>query len=376
MLYGGVELQGGYRYDLRRPASGGSPVLTRAPIYNQAVDPDSDDSSDEDDDCAILDGSAAEIVVGCSDYRRHLDDSQESDSEPPLEESEAVAVDIVRQELPGQESSSTPPGSSQEEARESAGQLELREKLLELERALMTAQEAHAADREKLLRRNQDLEASLAACQEALAHRSWPALRVFDVDEADQQARHIQLQCPGVDEDAIDISGIPNGVHVRIDGSKALDENGQPQPVFEKEFHYDHRVDGCFELRMDECSLDLGVLRLVLRRAAPQPMKLRRSPGKDSSMLSGLDTSSESLISGEGLPDAASVATPLRRRPEYYRMTPAQTKDDASSATSEVPSSMWRRPPGQRPAAQAFVVTQPDFPGPGRQAKALQYPRA
>ena len=39
----------------------------------------------------------------------------------------------------------------------------------------------------------------------------------------------------------------------------------------------DHKTDGLFELPEEECSLDKGVIRLVLKRSPPRRMRLRRA---------------------------------------------------------------------------------------------------
>ena len=39
----------------------------------------------------------------------------------------------------------------------------------------------------------------------------------------------------------------------------------------------DHKTDGTFELPEEECPLDKGVIRLVLRRSPPRRMRLRRA---------------------------------------------------------------------------------------------------
>ena len=40
---------------------------------------------------------------------------------------------------------------------------------------------------------------------------------------------------------------------------------------------YDHKTDGTFDHPEEECSLDKGVIRLVLKRSPPRRMRLRRA---------------------------------------------------------------------------------------------------
>ena len=40
---------------------------------------------------------------------------------------------------------------------------------------------------------------------------------------------------------------------------------------------YDHKTGGTIELPEEQCSLDKGVIRLVLKRSPPRRMRLRRA---------------------------------------------------------------------------------------------------
>merc|ERR1711879_693718 len=97
----------------------------------------------------------------------------------------------------------------------------------------------------------------------------------------------------------------------RIDGSRCTDVFGAPRGVFEREFHYDHRTDGCFELCMEGCSLEHGLLVLALRRHPPQRLQLRKAMCSAPIKL---------------WPEADEI----RRRPEFFEMTPARSVDAES----------------------------------------------
>ena len=95
--------------------------------------------------------------------------------------------------------------------------------------------------------------------------------RVRELERTLREAEEERVRLAAEAHD-IDIGGLPNGVRVRMERSEA----GTLQTM-DREFHCDYQNDGCFELRMDECSLERGVLELVLRRTPPQRVKLRRS---------------------------------------------------------------------------------------------------
>merc|ERR1712232_112690 len=104
--------------------------------------------------------------------------------------------------------------------------------------------------------------------------RSCPVFHEADIGELGDKdwKRHIRISCPGLSEDAVDIQRVPNGVHVIItesdvDGDCHRSFGLKSRILFDKEFHYDHRVFGCLNLCEDECSFNDGVLNLVLKRS-------------------------------------------------------------------------------------------------------------
>jgi len=103
-----------------------------------------------------------------------------------------------------------------------------------------------------------------------------PVVEVFDVGmSGDGMARHIRIECPGVDGESIDLESLPNGVLVKMQRTCRQGCRVGEWTAFEREFNYDHRTEGRFDLRMDECVLENGVLQLVLKKTPPQRMKLR-----------------------------------------------------------------------------------------------------
>merc|ERR1711971_1126389 len=88
-------------------------------------------------------------------------------------------------------------------------------------------------------------------------------------------AKHIRIECPGVEDGEIDIQAFPNGVQVVLPVPTSGDLDAVSPRTFERDFEFDRKVDGCLALREDECSYDNGVLVLVLKRSRPQRMRLR-----------------------------------------------------------------------------------------------------
>jgi hypothetical protein len=156
------------------------------------------------------------------------------------------------------------------------------------------------------------------------------------------------------------VTSLPNGVRLRICGAAVK------EPDFERDFHYDHSAEGCCELRMDECSLENGVLLLVLRRQPPRRMKLRRAPGKTTSLISVPEDGANQQHGNPAL--ELSVETPPRacaNEPEFHLLTPgacAPQTPGSCSAASEVPSELWLCPPRSacsRGEKEREMVTQP-----------------
>uniref|UniRef100_A0A7S0ZSZ1 SHSP domain-containing protein n=1 Tax=Noctiluca scintillans TaxID=2966 RepID=A0A7S0ZSZ1_NOCSC len=221
-------------------------------------------------------------------------------------------------------------------------------RIRELERALREAEaervrhaEARRQADEAHAEESTRLRALVAQLEEQVSTMPpWPAVRTRDMCNAVEASRHILIDCPGVNEDDIDISGLPNGVRVRIERSEA----GTLQTM-DREFHYDYRKDGCFELRMDECALERGVLELVLRRTPPQRMKLRRSEKHVQKFTTGGCTGgSPTAFSGAILVNPTfdgfdAKPRGMSTRPEVFMLTPARTAD--CSVASEIESHQW-----------------------------------
>jgi hypothetical protein len=137
---------------------------------------------------------------------------------------------------------------------------------------------------------------------------------------------------------------------------------------------------------MDECSLEYGVLVLVLKRQSPQRMRLRRTTGSSagssyasSSVAHGL---TEDSVQDFGVHLQVGHFQPDRQPgPEVFAMTPARTVDSVD-APSSVPTAHWLNPPGVSSSANskansgAGVVTQPLPPQVGQTRKLLVAPRS
>eukprot|EP00747_Dinoflagellata_sp_TGD_P162995 gnl/TRDRNA2_/TRDRNA2_181231_c0_seq1.p1 gnl/TRDRNA2_/TRDRNA2_181231_c0~~gnl/TRDRNA2_/TRDRNA2_181231_c0_seq1.p1 ORF type:complete len:383 (+),score=76.47 gnl/TRDRNA2_/TRDRNA2_181231_c0_seq1:468-1616(+) len=132
----------------------------------------------------------------------------------------------------------------------------------------LKAREASTADERDVLKAHLTLLQSVAPPWQELdvpAHGRHPA------------AKHVRISCPGIEVDQIDIDKLSDGVSVKI----RADTNELAETVFERSFQYSDR-DGFFELCLDECGVDNGVLILVLKRVQRPKLKLatvkHRSP--------------------------------------------------------------------------------------------------
>mmetsp|Transcript_18365 Transcript_18365/g.32556 ORF Transcript_18365/g.32556 Transcript_18365/m.32556 type:complete len:732 (+) Transcript_18365:57-2252(+) len=109
------------------------------------------------------------------------------------------------------------------------------------------------------------LQAQLEAAQSfapALVERTLPAR------DGRHGEKHIRIACPGVDADYVTIEPIPNGVQVEF-------RSADNEPIYKRSFQYPHS-DGRFELCIEECCLDWGVLVLVLKQLQQAKLKLAR----------------------------------------------------------------------------------------------------
>lgn len=153
-------------------------------------------------------------------------------------------------------------------------------------------------------------------------------VKVYDADSGTASAaKHICIECPGVDANDIAFQDLGNGVHVHIavaDGSRA---------DFDRDFYFDHRKDGFFELRPDEFVHENGILLLVLKRTMPKRMKLKHC-GAHPAHHAPLPTVSEE-VQGER----------SKRAPMYFDIASVHREgsraDDSRSITSEA-KSWWQ----------------------------------
>jgi len=134
-----------------------------------------------------------------------------------------------------------------------------------------------------------------------------PSVEVNDLEQHGVLVgRYIRIECPQAEQDCICIEAIPNGVRVQIEESACRNVcGGRSSVFFEREFHYDHRTEGCFELREDECSFDGGAIHLILRRMPPRRMTFAGSlvpmPAQDQQANTGVDSE---------IPPTATVSAP------------------------------------------------------------------
>eukprot|EP00401_Gymnodinium_catenatum_P065442 CAMPEP_0117529536 /NCGR_PEP_ID=MMETSP0784-20121206/37882_1 /TAXON_ID=39447 /ORGANISM="" /LENGTH=366 /DNA_ID=CAMNT_0005325859 /DNA_START=86 /DNA_END=1182 /DNA_ORIENTATION=+ len=329
-----LELRAGFRY-IRRRGPDGTSTLTCERI--QAAKEDEGDTEDDEDDwCGGLCGQR-EIVIGCrGSEKAALTDTRLEDAAEP-------ALSADRANPPPETPSHRGALSERPEAR-----------VCELEAQVREMAASHAAEVARLQERVEQLERQVVAAQ------AWPAEHVYDVVTAEgEKARHIRIECPGADEDAVEINGIPNGVRVRIEGS-CCEAAGIVRDKYEREFHYDHHAEGFFELRIDECGLENGVLLLVMRSTSPQRMKLWRANGNDTiraSLVPFSEDCSSPRSRGDEISNADAEHLGPRKRPEYFALTPAKTVD-SRSVVSDIASSHWIRPPSVHERVDG-VVYQP-----------------
>jgi HSP20 family molecular chaperone IbpA len=187
---------------------------------------------------------------------------------------------------------------------------------------------------------------------------TWPVVRESEIGD---DVKQIRVECPGADEDAIDISGLPNGVRLRINGVAGS------FPNFERDFVYDHQKYGHFELRMDECTLENGVLLLPLKRVTPQRMKLRRAPNdsKRLALVPIAEASQELQTRGDRVNDPARHGVGCRdsvdQKPERFVISPARTGSTMSSKSNGSAFNWAHAIAEHRPASQKhpelFVLT-------------------
>eukprot|EP00973_Karenia_brevis_P034575 4770518-Karenia_brevis.AAC.1 len=64
----------------------------------------------------------------------------------------------------------------------------------------------HASEVAELHERIADMQSEVNSA------KVWPVVSVRDED----MAKHIRIECPGVEEESIDIHSLPNGVHVEF----------------------------------------------------------------------------------------------------------------------------------------------------------------
>jgi len=178
--------------------------------------------------------------------------------------------------------------------------------------------------------------------------RSCPVFHEADIGELGDKdwKRHIRISCPGLSEDAVDIQRVPNGVHVIItesdvDGDCHRSFGLKSRILFDKEFHYDHRVFGCLNLCEDECSFNDGVLNLVLKRSQPERLMLSIAKCKIPATRSTTNLKSNvNMIGGVAswrLRPRSVCSTAESSNPEVFAMTPEVTEDGMHAKEVEQP---------------------------------------
>eukprot|EP00438_Fugacium_kawagutii_P009573 Skav212730 [mRNA] locus=scaffold1734:254294:255910:- [translate_table: standard] len=99
-----------------------------------------------------------------------------------------------------------------------------------------------------------------------------PEAMIFDEKSPDYLTRTILFECPGVKPEQVSWhQPDAGGIAITIEKSKLIDEGSvtvvsalrQQSGVFEKRLNY---LDGPFDIAEDECSLDHGVLKIVLKK--------------------------------------------------------------------------------------------------------------
>ncbi|CAE8644307.1 unnamed protein product [Polarella glacialis] len=142
---------------------------------------------------------------------------------------------------------------------------EMQQKIEQLEAGHVQAIAAYDGRVADAIAEKTALQAQLEAAQSfapALVERTVPA-RDGRLGE-----KHIRIACPGVDADDVTIEPIPNGVQVEF-------RSADNEPIYKRSFQYPHS-DGRFELCIEECCLDWGVLVLVLKQLQQAKLKLAR----------------------------------------------------------------------------------------------------
>merc|ERR1711972_1272956 len=109
-----------------------------------------------------------------------------------------------------------------------------------------------------------------------------PIVNVFDEATEQGTRRFIQVECPGVEEDEIELDKLPNGIKITVEKRKAIDEiSVRPHPsypirqhhgVWERDFIFDV-AEGHFDVPKegDLFKLQNGVLTIVLDRVLKNP---------------------------------------------------------------------------------------------------------
>jgi len=158
---------------------------------------------------------------------------------------------------------------------------------------------------------------------EATKSPKWPLVSVEDRALGSANAsKLIRIIAPGVSEDEITIDVLPNGARVSIMSSSASESSlDLARAHFQQDFLFDVRADGILELREDECSLDRGILLLVLRHAPPRQMRWRAGVG--------LTTSNQFSEVYTGTPGLTASVSTSDSSPQFFAMTPAMSECDS-----------------------------------------------
>jgi len=167
--------------------------------------------------------------------------------------------------------------------------------------------------------------------------------------------KFIKIACPGAREEDVDVTSYPDCILVSIDGIFGRTSS------FEQEFPLNHRTEGgIFELRYDECYIDMGVLHLILRRALPQRMRLRGA---------GLVASRPAAAASVPLASAAtapiqSFVGPHPESPEAPAEAGASVPEHAADVSAGGPST----PPGSvlRSSSLPTISSRPTCMKPGQ----------
>jgi HSP20 family molecular chaperone IbpA len=203
---------------------------------------------------------------------------------------------------------------------------ELKNLRAERDRWAQEAEEQHVGNIAKLEEQVAELveEKTATQAQLALIQNLAPAVQEVDVcagKSGERTAKHIRISCPGVDVDQINIETISNGVSVEI---YKTDTNEGAEPIYRRDFQYHHRL-GLFELDTELCTLENGILMLVLKCSPRPKLRLRRT---DKAALTRIDENEDDQ-----------VVQPLGK-PYCSAMSPSPSQDSLSTISSEwvVPS--------------------------------------